>query len=85
MTNRVAMITGAGSGIGRAAALTLARAGYSIGALGHSHRELAAVVDDIAALGGNAIALDADISDERQMETAVSSLVDMTGVPSFSV
>jgi NAD(P)-dependent dehydrogenase (short-subunit alcohol dehydrogenase family) len=79
MENRVAIVTGAGSGIGRAAALSLAREGYSIGALGHSPDELADTVREIEAAGGIASSLEADISDENGMETAVSALVDRYG------
>lgn len=79
MTKKVAVVTGAGSGIGRATALALAREGFAIGALGHTHEEIAGVVREIEDKGGAAVALDADVASEDQMAVAVSSLVDRFG------
>lgn len=79
MAAPVALITGAGSGIGRASALSLAAAGYRIGALGHAGDELTAVVREIEAKGQTALALPADISDESQMHDAVAKLMNCYG------
>jgi NADP-dependent 3-hydroxy acid dehydrogenase YdfG len=59
MVQRVALVTGAGSGIGQASALSLAANGYAIGALGHSGDELQDVVRKIETNGRDAISLDA--------------------------
>ncbi len=75
MRSAVALVTGAGSGIGRAAALALARDGLSVGALGHTRGEISSTVEEIENAGGEAVALLADISDERQMAEAVRRLV----------
>ncbi|KQT01704.1 MULTISPECIES: SDR family oxidoreductase [unclassified Rhizobium] len=75
MAIKVALVTGAGSGIGRAAAVALAAEGYSIGALGRTTSELEDVVRQIEASGRNAIALEADISNEDQMRNAVDDLI----------
>lgn len=79
MAAPVALITGAGSGIGRASALSLAAAGYRIGALGHAGDELTAVVREIEAKGQTAVVLPADISDESQMHDAVAKLMNRYG------
>ncbi len=75
MAINVALVTGAGSGIGRAAAVALAAEGYSIGALGRTTSELEDVVRQIEASGRNAIPLEADISNEDQMRIAVDDLI----------
>ncbi|WP_421869846.1 SDR family oxidoreductase [Pararhizobium sp.] len=79
MNKRVALVTGAGSGIGRASALVLAREGYAVGALGHSEDDLSNVVREIVSDGGQAVLLKADISNESQMRGAAAELVERFG------
>jgi NAD(P)-dependent dehydrogenase (short-subunit alcohol dehydrogenase family) len=75
LANKVALVTGASSGIGRAAALRLAQAGAKIGALARSEDKLDYVVDEIAASGGEALALDADVSRYEELQKAVDQLL----------
>ena len=75
LQGRVALVTGGGSGIGKAAAITLAREGAKIGVLGRTRSELDKTVAEIAAEGGTAIALEADIADEQAMRAAVAKLI----------
>ena len=79
MATKVALVTGAGSGIGRAAALALATEGYLLGALGRSADELRDVGGQIEASGGEAVALTADISNEEQMLTPINELIGRFG------
>ncbi|MBZ7927645.1 SDR family oxidoreductase (plasmid) [Ensifer adhaerens] len=71
----VALVTGAGSGIGRAVAERLAAFQVNIGALGRTADELKETVTTIRSRGGNAVALEADIADEKQMRAAVAQLI----------
>lgn len=73
--DRVALVTGAGSGIGRAAALRLAAAGAAVGVLSRTAKEVEAVVREIRAAGGRAEPLVADVSDDASVRTAIERLV----------
>ena len=61
---RVALVTGASRGLGRAVALALATAGHAVAVNYHTQEEAAAtVVASITAAGGRAVALQADVAD----------------------
>jgi NAD(P)-dependent dehydrogenase (short-subunit alcohol dehydrogenase family) len=75
LTGKVALVTGAGSGIGRAAAITLAREGAKAGVLGRTQKQIEETVATIESNGGEALALLADVSQPAQMEHAVEELV----------
>lgn len=68
---RVAVVTGAGSGIGRAAAKRLARAGWSVACLDVHLEGAAEAAAEIQGDEGRAVALRADVTDETQVEQAV--------------
>lgn len=79
VSGKVALVTGAGSGIGRASAIMLARHGARVACLGRTPDELQRVVDEIAAAGGEAIALSADISRPDELGRAVEEAVGRWG------
>lgn len=79
LSNEVALVTGAGSGIGRASAVALARQGMRVGLLGRTKSELESVAREIEAAGGKAWVLLADVADARAVEGAVAQLVREAG------
>ncbi len=64
LTNKVAIVTGASSGIGRAAALLFAREGAAVVANARGEAELLKLVSEIEAAGGHAVAVAGDVADE---------------------
>lgn len=79
LTGKVALITGAGSGIGKAAALRLAKEGAKIGALDLDENDLKGTIQEIQNQGGESIALTADIANAKDMQNATKTLVDRFG------
>ncbi len=75
MHGRVALVTGASRGIGRAIAVELARAGFAVG-VNYAHRleQAEETVAVITAGGGEAAALQADVSDPQAVESMFAAL-----------
>lgn len=71
-----ALVTGAGSGIGKGAALRLAKGGAFVGLLGRTEDELEETLAEIRAGGGEGMVLVADVSQADQMAEAVGRLID---------
>lgn len=72
LENKVALVTGAGSGIGKAAAIRMAQEGARVAALGKSEAGLDEVVNTIRANGGEAMSLLVDVTDQAEMKEAMS-------------
>src|ERR1035437_7695273 len=80
LDGKVALVSGAGKNIGRAIALHLARDGAAIVVNGRSDAAaLAAVVAEIEAMGGKAIPVLADVSDQAAVERMAAEAVDRLG------
>ncbi len=81
LADRVALITGAGSGMGRAAALLFAGEGARIAPVDIDERAASATARDITASGGNAIAVRADVSRSDDAQAMVAAKIDKLGAP----
>lgn len=76
---RVAFITGASSGIGRATALLLGKQGDKVACVARDEHRIAEVVQEITKNGGKAIPIVCDVTSEKQLEAAVNRCVDYFG------
>lgn len=71
LSGKVAIVTGAGRGIGKAIALALSRAGARVAIAARSETELRAVAEEIRSNGGDALVLATDVTREDEMERLV--------------
>lgn len=76
LRGKVALITGAGSGIGKATSLLLAKEGAKIGVLSRTREEVNRVAEQIVAAGGEAIPVVADVAQPDQMKRAVQQVIE---------
>lgn len=76
---QVALVTGAGSGIGEAAARRLARDGFAVAVIDIRQEPAERVAGEITATGGRAIAVVADVRDEDSVADGIAKTVDAFG------
>ena len=74
LTDRVALVTGAGSGIGKNAAKLLAYANAKVAVLGHTRDELEATAKELSDNGHEALPLLADLTNPVEMEKAIAKI-----------
>ncbi|MGW3966973.1 SDR family NAD(P)-dependent oxidoreductase [Amycolatopsis sp. NPDC005003] len=73
LAGKVALVTGAGQGVGRGTALALAREGACVALAGRTVAKCEAVAAEIDAFGGSSIALACDVTDRAQVEAAIAA------------
>ncbi|WP_334002210.1 SDR family oxidoreductase [Burkholderia cepacia] len=79
VSKKFAAVTGAGSGIGRAAAVALAHAGFTVALLGRTEASLRETQDAIRAAGGDAHVFPADVTDEASVDHAFAQIAQRFG------
>ena len=75
LSEQVALVTGAGRGIGRAVALEFAAQGAAVALAARGRAELASVAAEIRAMGGRALAVPTDIAVDHAVESLVEQVV----------
>src|ERR1700722_6885407 len=78
-SGRVALVTGASQGIGRACALKLASAGTAVAVAARNQEKLNELVNEITATGGKAAAFPLDVGDEEQIKSAFKAVIAQFG------
>ena len=71
---QVVVVTGSSGGVGRAIAHAFAKRGAHVGLLARGAEALADVVQEVEALGGQALAVPTDVSDHAQIEAAADAV-----------
>ena len=79
LEGKAALVTGAGAGIGRAIAMTMAREGAAVLVVDFNADTAAATAEEIRAAGGQALAHTADVSDEATVSAMVDTAVQAFG------
>jgi 3-oxoacyl-[acyl-carrier protein] reductase len=79
LAGRIALVTGASQGIGRACALQLAKDGAAVALVARNQEKLEQVKQEIAASGGQAHVFVADLADEEQVKTAFKAAIAQFG------
>lgn len=79
LKDKVALVTGASQGIGRLTALALAEAGAQVAAAARNAEKLNAVVAEIAAAGGQALAVPMDVADPEQIKAGFKLALEKFG------
>ncbi|HET6509936.1 MAG TPA: glucose 1-dehydrogenase [Baekduia sp.] len=83
-TNKVGLVTGAGTGIGRASAIAFGARGAAVGVLDVRAEEAAETARLVEAAGGRALPVTVDVGDEPSVAAAVSAVVDAFGGLDFA-
>jgi 3-oxoacyl-[acyl-carrier protein] reductase len=81
----IAVVTGAGRGIGRAITLDLAKRGCDIALLGRTIESLAASAEDVVLAGRRALAVPCDVADADAVASAAARVISDLGVPHIVV
>ncbi|WP_175874215.1 SDR family oxidoreductase [Burkholderia sp. BCC0397] len=79
VSKKFAAVTGAGSGIGRAAAIALAQAGFTVALLGRTEASLRETQDAIRAAGSDAQVFPVDVTDETSVDHAFAQIAQQFG------
>jgi 3-oxoacyl-[acyl-carrier protein] reductase len=79
LANKIALVTGASQGIGRACALTLAAQGATLAVAARNEAKLRAVAEEIAAAGGHAEVFALDISNETSIKDTAKAVIAKLG------
>jgi len=79
LAGKVALVTGAGKGIGKAIAVALAKEGVHVGLVARTEKDIKAVAAELAALGVKAAVATADVADRAQVEAAVAAVQGQLG------
>ncbi len=79
LENKVAIVTGASSGLGRSAALALSEEGASVAVFARRKEKLESLVKEIEEKGGKAIAVPCDVTDEEAVKLGVEKVVEAFG------
>ncbi|WAX81166.1 3-oxoacyl-ACP reductase FabG [Streptomyces sp. KMM 9044] len=82
---RVAVVTGAARGIGAATAVRLAAEGRAVAVIDLDEGACKDTVEKITTVGGRALAVGCDVSDETQVEAAVARIAEELGAPTILV
>jgi 3-oxoacyl-[acyl-carrier protein] reductase len=79
LSGRVALVTGASQGIGRACALKLASAGATVAVAARNQEKLDELVNEISGAGAPAAAFAVDVTDEEQIKAAIKAAIAQFG------